>query len=166
MVSRTRPRTSNPASGTPPVTAGTCRRPRTIAVAASGNGARNSHCQLYRSRMPLMAGPTMNATPNTDPRMPSALPCRWAGNSSPTTALETGKIPAAPMPCNARPASRTQNGGDDATINAPTENKAMSSVNTNRRPAASASFAMRGTPSRLNSTKTLSVHAAARSSIP
>ena len=54
----------------------------------------------------------MNAMPNTAPINPRALPRFSGGKVSPITALATGKMPPAPNPWIARPASSTAKAGE------------------------------------------------------
>jgi len=105
----------------------------------------------------------MNASPNTDPSTPRALPRFASGYVSATTAAEMGKSPAAPNPCRARPPSMIANVGAVATVTEPMPNNTASIASTYRRPKVSAMRVTVGTPIRLHRTNTFSTQGTIRS---
>ncbi len=70
-------------------------------------------------------GPIRNATPNTAPRMPRAGPRSASGSFAATTAVATGKMPPAPNPWIARPATSAFELPATTSTSDPAANNAM-----------------------------------------
>ncbi len=96
-----------------------------ISSAAIGRLIRNSHCQENCSRMPPRIGPIRNATPNTAPTIPRAGPRSWSGSRAAITAVATGKMPPAPKPWMARPATSAPELPATTSTSDPAANNAM-----------------------------------------